>query len=90
MQDKTDSNWPRFVRTPEAARLLDLSPRTLEKFRCDGTGPIYHKLGGRVVYALADLHAWVEACARQSTSGSASSKPAPRSPASGHTAAAAR
>ena len=39
MLEKTDKNWPRFVRTPEAARLLDLSPRTLEKHRCDGTGP---------------------------------------------------
>lgn len=67
MQQKTDTNWPHFVRTPEAARLLDLSPRTLEKHRCDGTGPIYHKLGGRVVYAVADLQAWVEASARQST-----------------------
>lgn len=68
MDNITDSNWPRFVRTPDAARLLDLSPRTLEKHRCDGTGPIYHKLGGRVVYAVADLQAWIEACARQSTS----------------------
>lgn len=68
MQNRTDTDWPRFVRTPEAARLLGLSPRTLEKHRCDGTGPVYHKLGGRVVYTVADLHAWVEGCARQSTS----------------------
>ena len=39
--------------------------------RCDGTGPVYHKLGGRVVYAVADLEAWVDGCARQSTSESA-------------------
>jgi predicted DNA-binding transcriptional regulator AlpA len=78
MDNTADSNWPRFVRTPEAARLLDLSPRTLEKHRCDGTGPIYHKLGGRVVYAVADLQAWIEACARQSTSEPATpSLPAP-------------
>lgn len=68
MDNITDSNWPHFVRTPEAARLLDLSPRTLEKHRCDGTGPTYHKLGGRVVYTVADLQAWIGACARQSTS----------------------
>jgi len=69
MPKSTDTDWPRFVRTPEAAQLLDLSPRTLEKHRCDGTGPIYHKLGGRVVYSVADLQAWIDACARQSTSG---------------------
>ena len=68
MQQKTDSDWPRFVRTPEAARLLDLSPRTLEKHRCEGTGPIYRKLGGRVVYAVDDLEAWAERGAVTSTS----------------------
>ncbi|EGP55758.1 phage transcriptional regulator, AlpA [Agrobacterium tumefaciens F2] len=68
MQQKTESSWPRFVRTAEAARLLDLSPRTLEKHRCDGTGPVYHKLGGRVVYSIADLQAWIQEAARQSTS----------------------
>ena len=75
MQQKTDSDWPRFVRTPEAARLLDLSPRTLEKHRCEGTGPIYRKLGGRVVYSVADLEVWVQASARHSTSERATALP---------------
>ncbi|MBW9075681.1 helix-turn-helix transcriptional regulator [Agrobacterium deltaense] len=83
MQQKTDDNWPHFVRTSEAARLLDLSPRTLEKHRCEGTGPIYHKLGGRVVYAVADLQAWVAASARQSTCGAAAIR-MPQQRASGH------
>ena len=68
MTQKPDPEWPRFVRTPEAAQLLDLSPRTLEKHRCEGTGPIYRKLGGRVVYSVTDLEAWVESAARPSTS----------------------
>ncbi len=80
MQEKTETHWPRFVRTPEAARLLDLSPRTLEKHRCEGTGPIYHKLGGRVVYALDELHAWVEAAARRSTSKDGPNAPPPQQP----------
>ena len=46
---------PRFLRTPEAARYLGLSGRTLEKHRTYGTGPRYRKIGGRVVYALDDL-----------------------------------
>ena len=37
---------PRFLRTPEAARFLSLSGRTLEKHRYFGTGPAYRKLGG--------------------------------------------
>ncbi|MGH6957465.1 MAG: helix-turn-helix transcriptional regulator [Caulobacteraceae bacterium] len=59
---------PRFLRTPEAARFLGLSGRTLEKHRCFGTGPIYRKIGGRVVYALGDLQAWADRGAKSSTS----------------------
>ncbi len=58
----------RFVRTPEAGRLLGLSGRTLEKHRTCGTGPIYRKLGGRVVYALSDLQRWADTEIRISTS----------------------
>ncbi len=58
----------RYLRTPEAAKFLGLSGRTLEKHRTFGTGPAYRKLGGRVVYRLEDLQAWAEASARSSTS----------------------
>ncbi len=58
----------RYVRTHEAARLLSLSARTLEKYRCHGTGPTFRKLGGRVVYAIADLEAWANQSACRSTS----------------------
>ncbi len=59
---------PRFLRTPEAARFLGLSGRTLEKHRTYGTGPAYRKLGGRVVYAIEDLQAWADRGAVTSTS----------------------
>jgi predicted DNA-binding transcriptional regulator AlpA len=59
---------PRFLRTVEAARFLGLSGRTLEKHRCYGTGPTYRKIGGRVVYALADLQAWADRGVKSSTS----------------------
>ena len=59
---------PRFLRTPEAARFLSLSGRTLEKHRIYGTGPKYRKIGGRVVYALDDLQAWANLGAKNSTS----------------------
>ena len=61
---------PRYLRTPEAARFLSLSARTLEKHRTYGTGPAYRKLGGRVVYAVDDLQAWAERGAKRSTSDS--------------------
>lgn len=59
---------PRYVTTPDAAIHLGLSPRTLEKHRCYGTGPTYRKLGGRVVYAIDDLEMWAELGTRRSTS----------------------
>jgi hypothetical protein len=57
-----------YVRTDEAALFLGLSPRTLEKHRTFGTGPVYRKLGARVVYAREDLMAWADLGATRSTS----------------------
>ena len=59
---------PRYLKTPDAAVHLGLSPRTLEKHRCYGTGPAFRKLGGRVVYAISDLDAWADIGLRSSTS----------------------
>ena len=59
---------PRYLRTPEAARFVGLSIRTLEKHRIYGTGPRYAKLGGRIVYSLDDLQAWVASAVKASTS----------------------
>ena len=57
----------RYLRTPEAARFLSLSGRTLEKHRTYGTGPAYRKIGGRVVYAVDDLKAWADRGIKTST-----------------------
>jgi len=69
---------PRFLRTPEAARFLGLSGRTLEKHRTYGTGPAFKKLGGRVVYAVADLQAWANRGTKKSTADSDAVLPAKR------------
>src|SRR5574337_1830780 len=68
MLDRSAQLATRYVRTHEAARLLGLSPRTLEKYRCHGSGPTFRKLGGRVVYAIDDLEAWADQAACRSTS----------------------
>ena len=84
MRDSQFGLPPRFLRTPEAARFLSLSGRTLEKHRTYGTGPAYRKLGGRVVYAIDDLQAWADRGAKTSTSdpGVGTVLPAKRFPAS--------
>ena len=68
MNDVAAAFPPRFLRTPEAARFLGLSGRTLEKHRTFGTGPTYRKIGGRVIYRLEDLQRWAEQGLRVSTS----------------------
>ena len=68
MTSNTTGLPPRYLRTPEAARFLGLSDRTLEKHRTYGTGPAYRKLGGRVVYSLEDLQAWADRGTKTSTS----------------------
>ncbi len=44
MNDHLKGYPPRYLVTPEAARFLGLSPRTLEKQRTYGTGPRYISL----------------------------------------------
>jgi predicted DNA-binding transcriptional regulator AlpA len=68
MPDSLAGLPPRYLRTPEAARFLGVSPHTLEKHRISGTGPIYRKIGGRVIYRIADLENWADQGERISTS----------------------
>ena len=68
MPDPNNALPPRYLRTQEAARILGLSPRTLEQHRTYGTGPRYSKLGGRVVYSLDDLQEWANRGLKTSTS----------------------
>lgn len=42
----------------ELAERWRISPRTLERWRCVGTGPAWLQLGGRVLYRLEDILAF--------------------------------
>jgi hypothetical protein len=42
----------------DLARRWRISPRTLERWRWLGQGPRYLKLGGRVLYRVADIEAY--------------------------------
>ena len=42
----------------ELARRWGISHRTLERWRYSGQGPAFLKLGGRVLYRLADVEAF--------------------------------
>jgi excisionase family DNA binding protein len=49
-----------FLRTREAAQVLGLSVRSLEKMRAEQRGPAYRRFGGRVLYDADALRAWAE------------------------------
>ena len=57
-----------FLSNDQAAQFLNLSPRTLEKMRVVGGGPVFRKFGRRVMYALDDLQHCAGLRRRDSTS----------------------
>ena len=57
-----------LLSTRAAAEHCGLSPRTFEKWRLEGSGPPYRKLGRIVRYDRDDLAAWLETRRRVSTS----------------------
>jgi predicted DNA-binding transcriptional regulator AlpA len=58
-----------LLRVREAAARLGLSKSTLDKMRCDGRGPPFVKITGKIVgYDPADLDAYAQSRKRQSTS----------------------
>ncbi|WP_088343811.1 MULTISPECIES: helix-turn-helix domain-containing protein [Rhodomicrobium] len=47
-----------FLTIDEAAELLRVHRRTLDNMRWRGTGPIFRRHGGRIVYQRDELLAW--------------------------------
>lgn len=64
--EKTEQ--PQFHPEREAASRLRLAVGTLQNMRVQGTGPAFHKFGGRVLYSGADLDSWAASRRRTSTS----------------------
>ena len=66
--DGTMSNEERYLTTREAALVLAMSVRTLDRYRVTGEGPPFMKLGRRVRYLRSDIDRWAQARKRLSTS----------------------
>jgi excisionase family DNA binding protein len=58
----------RLLTQAEAAKLLRLSQRTMERLRLIGGGPLYVKCGRSVRYRETDLEEWIAARVVSSTS----------------------
>ncbi len=58
----------RLMTRPEAAEYLRLSHKTLARWAWAGKGPAFIMAGGKVLYDVADLDAWLDGQRRYSTS----------------------
>ena len=72
MANYSDFNGDELLKEREVAKLLQFSPRTLQKYRVTGGGPNFLKLGGgkrgSVRYRLSQVKEWAERHERNSTS----------------------
>jgi Helix-turn-helix domain len=58
----------RFLTQQQLSELLHVSERTLERWRVEGHGPKFVRVGRRPLYRLADIGAWAEGQTFGSTS----------------------
>lgn len=66
---------PLVVTEAEAAQLLRLSPRSLQRLRLDGGGPPFCRLSERRIgYAVSELNRWLAARSAASTSDATTQK----------------
>lgn len=61
------SNSP-FLTEDDAAEWLNISVRTLQRMRAEGSGPKFTKMGRRVLYNRAHVESWLETRCFTSTS----------------------
>ena len=62
------SDGKKYLSTREAAKHVGLAPRTLDRYRITGGGPVYHLFGTAVRYLREDLDHWATTRRRRSTS----------------------
>lgn len=56
------------INQQQLAQRWGISPHTLEKWRCEGIGPVFLKIHGKVLYRMEDIESYEEHCMRSSTS----------------------
>jgi hypothetical protein len=65
---QTSPDQSELLNTEQAAERLRVSPRTLEKWRVEGAGPCFLKIGRLCYYTEDHLDAWKLTRLRRSTS----------------------
>ncbi len=59
-------NQVRHLTQRELAQRWSKSEATIERYRCDGAGPQYLKIGGKILYRLEDILQFENDCLRLS------------------------
>ncbi|MBA2664249.1 MAG: helix-turn-helix domain-containing protein [Bradymonadaceae bacterium] len=62
-----DTSLPSALTTHDAARLLGISSRQVERMRIEGTGPPFFKVRGSIRYRRCDLEEFIDAHTHRST-----------------------
>jgi predicted DNA-binding transcriptional regulator AlpA len=57
-------NTVRHITQRELAIRWNKSEGTIERYRADGKGPQYLKIGGRTMYRIEDIEAFEQSCLR--------------------------
>lgn len=67
--DKGNAGFKPLVNERQAAKLLSVSPRALQKWRSNGRGPVFVRISKRCIrYRPEDLARWAADRIRRSTS----------------------
>jgi excisionase family DNA binding protein len=59
-----------FLTEAELAALLKVTPRTVKRWRAEGTGPSWIRVGRGIRYRRRDVDAWLERQAEEHSGGS--------------------
>jgi predicted DNA-binding transcriptional regulator AlpA len=59
---QSESLQTRHLTQREIAQRWSKSEATIERYRSDGVGPHYLKIGGKVLYRLADIEQFEQDC----------------------------
>ena len=57
-------NTFRHITQRELAIRWNKAESTIERYRADGKGPQYLKIGGQVIYRIQDIEAFEQSCLR--------------------------
>jgi predicted site-specific integrase-resolvase len=63
-----DDDAKKYLTPDEAARLIGAASQTLARWRCEGGGPQFIRVGRKIMYGADDISVWMNSRRVSSTS----------------------